>query len=289
MYGVHRRTWVAVGGPVAPPTEARDLASSFCELADANGGYPVFYQVAPDQLPMYVDLGMTLRKLGESARVPLQDFTLNGGTRKWLRRAMRDGERAGLTVVLVEPPHSPVLIAAVRAVSADWLARRRTREKGFSLGYADPEYLGGSPLALVWLGERLVAFANLWRSGGREELSVDLMRYSSEAPHGVMDFLFGHLMLMGRDQGYRWFNLGMAPLSGLELRSRASLWSRVGAMLFRHGEHFYNFQGLRHYKEKFDPQWSPRYLVAPGGLVLPRVLTDIATLISGGLRGMVTR
>ena len=55
------------------------------------------------------------------------------------------------------------------------------------------------------------------------------------------------------------------------------------------GEHFYKFQGLRQYKEKFDPVWSPRYLAAHAGLVLPRVLADDAALIAGGLSGVVRR
>jgi phosphatidylglycerol lysyltransferase len=55
------------------------------------------------------------------------------------------------------------------------------------------------------------------------------------------------------------------------------------------GENFYNFQGLRQYKEKFDPVWEPTYLASPGGLVLPRILTNLATLISGGLRGVVAK
>jgi lysylphosphatidylglycerol synthetase-like protein (DUF2156 family) len=37
-------------------------------------------------------------------------------------------------------------------------------------------------------------------------------------------------------------------------------------LLFRHGEHFYNFQGLRAFKDKFDPIWEPRYLASLGGL-----------------------
>jgi phosphatidylglycerol lysyltransferase len=96
-------------------------------------------------------------------------------------------------------------------------------------------------------------------------------------------------MLWGRQEGYQWFNLGMAPLSGLENRTLAPLWSKAGALLFRHGEHFYNFQGLRHYKEKFDPEWRPKYLACRGGLALPRVLTNVATLISGGLGGIVKK
>jgi phosphatidylglycerol lysyltransferase len=81
----------------------------------------------------------------------------------------------------------------------------------------------------------------------------------------------------------------MAPLSGFEHHRLAPLWNRLGAMLFRHGEHFYNFQGLRAFKEKFDPVWEPRYLASAGGFATPFVLTDVAALISGGLAGVVTR
>jgi phosphatidylglycerol lysyltransferase len=135
----------------------------------------------------------------------------------------------------------------------------------------------------------IVAFANIWSSAGREELSVDLMRFTLEAPENVMEYLFIKLMLWGREEGYRWFNLGMAPLSGIERRRLATKWNRFAGVLFRHGEHFYNFQGLRRYKEKFDPVWEPRYLASPGGLVLPRILANVAALISGGLRGVVAK
>jgi phosphatidylglycerol lysyltransferase len=104
-----------------------------------------------------------------------------------------------------------------------------------------------------------------------------------------MDYLFGEIMLWGKREGYRWFNLGMAPLSGLEEPGSASLWNRFGVFVFRHGEHFYNFQGLRGYKEKFGPIWQPKYIASPGGLALPRILLNIASLISGGIKGMVVK
>jgi phosphatidylglycerol lysyltransferase len=81
----------------------------------------------------------------------------------------------------------------------------------------------------------------------------------------------------------------MAPLSGMEDHALAPLWNRIGAFIFRHGEHFYNFQGLREYKEKFNPLWKPKYLASPGGLVLPRVLINIGSLISGGVKGLVSK
>jgi len=51
-------------------------------------------------------------------------------------------------------------------------------------------------------------------------------------------------------------------------------------LVYRHGEHFYSFEGLRRYKDKFNPTWSPKYLAIPGGAALPLILTDVTRLIS---------
>ena len=183
-------------------------------------------------------------------------------------------------------------------MSDEWLRHKRVREKGFSLGYFDDAYLRHFPMALVYApgadGDRIVAFANLWtgREGG--ELSPDLMRRAGDAPKGTMDFLFVQLMLWGKTQGYRACNIGMAPLAGLRETTLtrpelAPLWARAGAFLYGCGETFYNFQGLRAFKEKFSPAWESRYLASPGGIALPRVLTNVASLISGGVGGIIRK
>ena len=115
------------------------------------------------------------------------------------------------------------------------------------------------------------------------------MRHRPDAPHGTMDFLFAELLLWGRAQGFAWLNFGMAPPAGLETYSEALLWSRVGGFVYRHAEHFYNFEGLRRYKAKFAPQWTPLYLASPGGLALAPILVDVTSLIASGLGGIVFR
>ena len=110
------------------------------------------------------------------------------------------------------------------------------------------------------------------------------MRYHRAAPKGVMEVLLVHLMQWGKQQGYHWFALGMAPLSGFEQSPVAPVWNRIGAFLYEHGEAVYNFQGLRAYKEKFNPIWEPHYLAYPGGLRLPRILADVSALVAGGYR-----
>jgi phosphatidylglycerol lysyltransferase len=289
MYGVSGRSWISMGDPVGEPSALAELVWEFRELVDRHDGYPVFYQAAPEHLPLYLDLGLRPLKIGEEALVPLAGFSLEGGSRRGLRRTKRQVEKEGCTFTVLPADEVPALLPQLRTVSDTWLAQKDTREKRFSLGRFDPEYLRQFPVAVVRKEDRLVAFANVWATAARTELSLDLMRYTPDAPEGVMEYLFVELMLWGREQGYAAFSLGMAPLSGIESRSLAPLWNRMNALVFRHGEHFYHFKGLRLYKEKFDPEWSPRYLVAPGGLALPRVIADAAALISGGLKGVVAR
>jgi phosphatidylglycerol lysyltransferase len=183
----------------------------------------------------------------------------------------------------------PGILDALAAISDEWLKSKNLREMGFSLGRFDRAYMLNFPVAVVRVGDRIVAFANVWMSGDRRELSIDLMRHAADVPHGIMEYLFFELMLWGKEQGYGRFSLGMVPLAGLERRRLAPLWSQAGAFLFRHGEHFYNFQGLLRFKAQFAPLWEPRYLAAPGGFALPRVLGDVTLLISGDVGGLVTK
>jgi phosphatidylglycerol lysyltransferase len=289
MYQVRGLSWIAMGDPVGPEPACETLAWRFREMADRHGGRAVFYQVRAQNLPLYLDLGLTAMKLGEEAVVPLADFSLDGSARKALRQAHHRAERDGLGFEMMSREQVPGLMDALRQISNSWLAQKRTREKGFALGYFQPEYLARFPCALIRQQGRIVAFANVLASAKRKELSIDLMRHLPEAPKSVMDYLFVELMLWGAREGYGQFNLGMAPLSGLETHPLAPLWHRLGTLMYQQGEHFYNFEGLRAYKSKFDPVWRPKYLAAPGGLGLPSILLDVAALISGGIRGVFSR
>jgi phosphatidylglycerol lysyltransferase len=287
MYGIEGRSWIALGDPVGPADEWRELIWEFHEMSDRYGGWTVFYEVGKERLPLYLDIGLTLLKLGEEARVPLEQFSLEGAARKELRHDHRKAADAGYAFEVIPPEAVPASLGELRVVSDSWLASKNTPEKGFSLGYFDEAYLSRFSAGIVRREGRIVAFANIWQGAEKEELSIDLMRYLPGAVHGLMDFLLVELMLWGKQRGYRWFNLGISPFSGLESRIAAPPWNRLGAFVFRHGEHFYNFQGLRHYKDKFDPVWSPRYLASHGGLALPRVLRNLISLISRGPGGII--
>lgn len=288
MYRIERRSWITMGDPVGPVEEWPELLWRFRERCHQHAGQPVFYEVGCDHLSFYLDLGMNLLKLGEDARVSLPDFTIEGAAASALRAAKNRAERIGYIFEMLPVERVPEVLPELRSVSDAWLELKHTREKHFSLGRFDEGYVRRFPVAVVRSpAGRIEAFATVWATEKKEELSVDLMRHLPEAPNGLMDDLFISLMLFGKAEGYRWFNLGMAPLSGLPQHELAPLWNRLGGFLFRHGEHFYNFQGLRRYKAKYGPKWRPRYLASPGGLILPQVLRDLSSLISGGVGGII--
>jgi phosphatidylglycerol lysyltransferase len=276
-----------MGDPVGPPDLCEALAWEFLEQCDGMAVSPVFYQVKPQNLPLYIDLGLNLSKLGEEARVELDTFGLEGSARAELRTAQRRALRDGAQFEVVARADVGAILPELRTVSDAWLADKKTAEKRFSLGYFDERYLMNFDCAVVRRSGSIVAFANLWRAA-TSELSVDLMRYSEAAPKGVIDFLLIESMLWGKMHKFRWFNLGMAPLSGLEEHALAPTWHKLGRMVQRYGEMFYHFEGLRKYKEKFLPIWRPRYLAAPDGFAMAGALLDVTALISGGV-GKVLR
>lgn len=289
MYQVQGHSWIVMGDPVGDPTEWPDLLWRVREQADAAQGRLLLYQLSLASLPVAIDLGLSIVKYGEEARIDLSAFTLEGSQARPLRHAVRRTARDGACFEIVAAADVPALLPELRAVSDEWLTAKGATEKSFSVGRFGDSYMTRFDCAVVRCHGKIVAFANIWATADGQELSVDLMRHSADAPPGVMDFIFTSLLLWGQSQAYRWFTLGLAPLSGLEARRLSPLWVKAGAFLYRHGDAFYGFGGLRAYKAKFAPIWEPRFIAGPQGLSLARAMVDLQRLIGGGRGSMAAR
>lgn len=288
MYAIEGHTAVALGDPVAPDAEKQELVWDFFELCSLNGLNCAFYEVSEKYLPCYIDVGLQLVKLGEEAVVNLENFTIEGKNGASLRHTRNKLSKEGYQFKIIPTEEVPNVISQLKSISDSWLGEK-TKEKGFSLGRFDENYLSNFPQAVITKNGEIIAFANIWDTNKGGELSVDLMRHTADSPSGVMEFLFTELMLWGKAAGFAKFNLGMAPFSGFENRSFAPLWSKLGKAIYQRGEKFYNFKGIRAYKEKFTPTWNSRYLACPRGFSFPIVLKNITTLISGGVKEVFTK
>ncbi len=289
MFGVRGRSWITLGAPVGRRDERMELLWRFRELADSHAARAGVYAIGPDDLPDVVELGFSIQKIGENALVPLETFSVQGRKRGNLRRAWRKACEDGASFEVIAPSEVAAHLEALKSVSDSWLEHHSGGEKSFSLGGFQPDYLCEFPVALIRFEGQIVAFTNLWTTASKAAFSMDLMRYSDTAPKNIMDYLFIELLEWGRAQGYESFDFGMAPLAGLEDRPLAPMMSRVGRLFFDRAESFYNFQGVRKFKDKYDPNWQPRYLAAPAKWTIPLLLADVGLLSSGGVAGLTRR
>lgn len=290
MHARAGRRRVVLFDPAGPQAAWPALIDRFLRETEAEGLIPVFYQASPRLLAHLDPARFEAHKQGELAEVALQRFDMAGKDWASLRRAINRAARDGLSFELLRDP------AAVRdhlgeleAVSEAWLAATGTGEKRFSLGSFTPDYLLRFPVAVVRSEGRIIAFANLLPGAPGTGLFIDLMRVLPGVHRGAMDFLMVRLCEELKAEGWQSLNLGLAPLSGLGTLDRPSRFERAGHWLFRRNRRLYHFAGLRAFKEKFDPRWSPRYLVVPKGTSAFTAALAIAVLIAGGVRGIFTR
>ena len=212
---------------------------------------------------------------------------MEGKQRADMRTARNKFSRLNYRFEVLEHGTVTNVLPRLREISDLWLAKKNATEKRFSLGFFDESYVCRTRVAVARNEEgKIMAFANIWETDRKNGLSIDMMRYDPESPGGIMDFLFAELMLWAKEDGFSWFTMGVAPLSGLERHPLAPMWHKIGTTIFDLGEEFYNFEGLYEYKAKFGPEWQPRYLATPAGLSAPLVMVAVTRLIAGGWKSV---
>jgi phosphatidylglycerol lysyltransferase len=80
------------------------------------------------------------------------------------------------------------------------------------------------------------------------------------------------MLLYLRDEGYRTFNLGLAPFAGVGESADSSLLEKIMHGVGERVGWFAGLGRLRQYKSKFEPAWEDRFLVYDRSLfALPRI------------------
>ena len=260
---------VGLGDPVGPKEEIASTIQEFLVYCSDNSWSPAFYQVLPDYLVYYRQAGLRSLHIGDEAIVDLHNFSLEGKKFKVLRNTMHRFAREGYRTVWYDTPLDSRLINDLARISNDWLSYQGGDEKAYSLGWFDPAMIKDTPVVTVEdANGEIFAFANCVPMYQLPQASPDLMRYSRQAPPGIMDYLFLESLLHFQEQGVAGYNLGLAPLAHVGQEESATVTEKAISLLY---ENFYNFKGLYNFKEKFAPRWEPRFLIYPNLISLPRV------------------
>jgi phosphatidylglycerol lysyltransferase len=268
---------MVLGDPVGPEEEVSALVREFSAFCDSQDWRVAFYQTLPDFLAAYTRLGFKRLKIGDDAVVELARFDLSGSAHKKERTAMRKLENSGVRMHWYDSPLDDRLLDQLQQVSDEWLQIPGRRERRFTLGLFDREYVRHTPVATAESADGTVlAFVNFVESFHKDEATLDLMRRRGRAPNGVMDYLLVHVMLRARELGYSRFSLGMVPMAGFGEHENASAEERVVHGFFQQLNFIFSYRGLKAYKAKFATTWEPRFLIYRTVLDLPRVPLALA-------------
>ncbi|MHB1178723.1 MAG: phosphatidylglycerol lysyltransferase domain-containing protein [Daejeonella sp.] len=268
---------VVLESPVTDKASTRQFIETFDRYCFERGLKSIYYRVAEDKLHDFLSLGKKSLFLGQEGIVDLLTFTLEGGSKKSIRNALRKVTEKGFHARVYTAPVNDGVLQKLKSVSDEWLADTDREEIVFSQGmFIWDELKYQTIIAVENTEEKVVAFLNIIPDYVKGEGTYDLIRKTPDAPNGVIDFILVELFNYLKLQQYTAVNLGFAPLSGIT--KAHGFPERTMKFAYEKIQSFSHYKGLRDSKEKFLPGWNNRYLVYDQDydlLQVPSVLTHV--------------
>lgn len=267
-FHVHRGVALVLGGPTGKKSRYRQLLSEFQYVCFGNDWQPAIIHADDSLKKVYEDFGYTCQKIGEEAVLGLDKFLSETVNNKYFRNISSRFTKQDYTFELLKPPHSKAVMDRIKEVSDQWLSRGSHMERGYALGYFNHGYISNCQLAIARDDAGTIqAFLNLVPANfDKKEATYDLLRSSNQALGNVNDFLLINLAQSLKKDGYVRLNLGLCPLVGIEGEESKGLVGSVLRFAYANGDRFYSFSGLYRFKDKYGPNWQPRYAVYKGGV-----------------------
>lgn len=251
---------VVLESPVTAPENLKAFIKSFDKYCFESGVKSFYYRVAEETLEPFIACNKKKLYLGQEGVVDLTTFTLDGGSRKSIRNALKKVAEKGYQSKIYTAPVKDGLLQKIKSVSDEWLVDTEREEIVFSQGMFDWEELKNQTIITVENAEeKIVAFLNVIPDYAKGEGTYDLIRKTSDAPNGVIDFILVELFKYLKDTGCTSVNIGFAPLSGLD--DPKNLTERSMKFAYEKIRSFSHYKGLRDAKDKFSPVWHNKYLV----------------------------
>lgn len=260
MYRYTMNAVIVLGDPIGNKNKFNEILTDFYDQMYFLGYDIIFYQVQNKLLSLYHDYGNVFFKLGEEALIDLNSFSLSGKKKRGMRATYNKLESEGYQFEIINTPYSEEDLKMLQTISDSWLGEKK--EMNFSVGAFNLDYLNKAPVAVIRnASNEIVGFCTLMYTNYNQSISVDLIRWNKDIDISMMDAIYIHMLLWAKEEGYKQFNMGMATLSNVGLNKHAYLREKFAAKVFENMNSLYSFQGLRNYKQKYAPDWEPRFLV----------------------------
>lgn len=253
------------------------LLEEFEEFCMESGLRSAYYRVDEQSLPQFRSLGKKSLIIGQEAIIELDQFTLEGKNKKSMRNGLNSLQKNGFKTRIYQAPVKDGVLQKLEYVSNDWLKTTNREEIVFTQGMFDRKKLKQQTIITVENDdEQIFGFLNIIPDYAPGEATYDLIRKTGDAPGGINDALIVALIDYCKINNFRYLNLGLAPLSGIE--QAKDLPEKTLKFAYEKLQQFRHYRGLRDFKEKFLPDWQNKYLIYEDHydlISLPNVLSKI--------------
>lgn len=241
-----------------------------------------FYRVDETGMSYFNYLKKRKLLIGQEAVLELEKFTLEGREKKSLRNALNSLQRKGYDTTVCHAPLAGELTKELKKVSDEWLQHYEKKEIVFSQGVFDEKEIEQQDVIIVCdeLG-KLKAFLNIIPDFAPGECTYDMIRKTADVPGGCMDALIIELIKYAKQRNFKWLNLGLVPMAGIEQPVNTA--ERLIRYAYEKIKRFKQYAGLREFKGKYASTWLNKYLVYENDfdlLQLPAALNKVMQLSS---------
>jgi len=270
---------LVIGDPAGDENEFHGLLKEFDELCYVNDWNPVFVHVEEKYKQLYESFKLELQKLGEEAIINLNHFNTSVKGNKYFRNIDKRFKNAGYTYEILKAPHTGQVLSKLRQISHDWLKGPGRSERGLVMGYFSFAYMQQCNIIVAKDNKgTIMGFLNQVPSYDNQEANYDLLRHANGSLGNINDFLLMSFIAECTKQNYERLNLGLCPLSGINKHpnEEQKALDRLLNFAYSNGDRLYSFSGLRRFKAKYEPEWSPRYIGYRGGIIgFSKAISDL--------------
>lgn len=293
-YAEHGRYRVVAGVPLAPESRVAEVAAHFIADAAASDQRVLFFQVDEEFVAGLRELlgaaAVDAVPIGEMPEWTPSGYHTDGPSRRTLRGQVQRARNAGVQVRAVHPEELEAAPGALRSeiegVLAAWLEDRRMSAMRFLVDLQPFHLPRERRYYVAEVGDRAVGFlAAIPIYQRRGWFFEDIIRVP-DAPNGAVELLVDTAMRDAAAQGDEYVTLGLSPLAGVRLEPGPHpLMRRTFAWCFRRLGPLYSFDGIRRFKQRFEPdEWQTQYLVqCPPALGASSVHAVLSAFAGGGL------
>jgi phosphatidylglycerol lysyltransferase len=262
-YALWRKFAVALADPICAPEARSTVIAEFMRFCKTQDWEPMFYCSHVANRTLYEEAGFITFKVGEDARLDVNEFKMQGKMFQNLRTARNKAQKAGLTFQWYDAKPKPDhgLEAQLQVISQKWLGDKHGGEMTFDLGQFNLDFIHEHGVSIVRDPEGRIENFGTWlpykQGKGR---CLDIMRGRGEI-RDVMDFLLVEAIDHFKAEGVEEVSLGNAPLANADTESPPeNRQERAVKFLFENFDQIYGYKRLFDFKKKYQPDWQGRYL-----------------------------